>query len=241
MKWHFRDERQLMNTYKKTAPKTWASIITFIVLLILAIQFSSGVLQLISTISIAFFIGVLVTRAQFQPIDTPIKDQKIASSKVDIKKEKKSEQDNYHVDETISESPTLQMQTMSQNEEKEEDEPSMVLIDEKIIQQIIKDTDASVMPELIKFYLIESKERVETITNAAHTKDLYVLEFEAHTLGSSSLTLGNAALSAIARQIELHCIQHQFDDALAKARLLPDIAQESFLALEQRNALGFTN
>mgnify|MGYP000571989367 CR=1 FL=1 len=113
-------------------------------------------------------------------------------------------------------------------------------IDEEIIQQIIRDTDASVMPELIEFYIIESKVRVDTISKAGKEKDLYALEFEAHTLGSSALTLGNIALSAIAREIELHCIQQQFDEALEKSALLPDIATKSFLALEERNAQGFT-
>lgn len=112
-------------------------------------------------------------------------------------------------------------------------------IDEEVIQQIIRDTDASIMPELIEFYIIESKMRVDTISKAEDEKDLYALEFEAHTLGSSALTLGNIALSAISREIELHCIQQQFDEALEKAILLPDIAMKSFLALEERSAQGF--
>lgn len=120
---------------------------------------------------------------------------------------------------------------------KEATEPKY--IDEEVIQQIIRDTDASIMPELIEFYIIESKMRVDTISKAEDEKDLYALEFEAHTLGSSALTLGNIALSAISREIELHCIQQQFDEALEKAILLPDIAMKSFLALEERSAQGF--
>ncbi|MUK69298.1 response regulator [Aliivibrio fischeri] len=116
----------------------------------------------------------------------------------------------------------------------------LLLVDEQIIQQIITDTDASVMPELIRFYIIESKERVETISNAAKNKDLYALEFEAHTLGSSALTLGNVALSTLAREIEIHCINQQFDDALKKAAQLPNLATLSLDALEQRNKQGFS-
>ncbi|MUJ19091.1 response regulator [Aliivibrio fischeri] len=116
----------------------------------------------------------------------------------------------------------------------------LLLVDEQIIQQIITDTDASVMPELIRFYIIESKERVETISNAAKNKDLYALEFESHTLGSSALTLGNVALSTLAREIEIHCINQQFDDALEKAAYLPDLATLSLDALEQRNKQGFS-
>ncbi|MFA1562465.1 response regulator [Aliivibrio fischeri] len=116
----------------------------------------------------------------------------------------------------------------------------LLLVDEQIIQQIIADTDASVMPELIRFYIIESKERVETISSAAKNKDLYALEFEAHTLGSSALTLGNVALSTLAREIEIHCINQQFNDALEKAAHLPDLATLSLDALEQRNKQGFS-
>ncbi|MUK41593.1 response regulator [Aliivibrio fischeri] len=116
----------------------------------------------------------------------------------------------------------------------------LLLVDEQIIQQIIADTDASVMPELIRFYIIESKERVETISNAAKNKDLYALEFEAHTLGSSALTLGNVALSTLAREIEIHCINQQFDDALEKTAHLPDLATLSLDALEKRNKQGFS-
>lgn len=131
--------------------------------------------------------------------------------------------------------------TVNKNTSKNNENDTLSLIDESIIQQIIHDTDASVMPELIKFYIIESKERVSTISTSAKEKDLYALEFEAHTLGSSALTLGNVALSAISREIELHCIQQQFDEALEKAEKLPNIAALSFAALEKRNAQGFTN
>ncbi|RYU47756.1 Hpt domain-containing protein [Aliivibrio finisterrensis] len=96
------------------------------------------------------------------------------------------------------------------------------------------------MPELIQFYIIESKERVGIISKAEKEKDFQTLEFETHTLGSSALTLGNIALSAISREIELHCMQQQFDEALEKSALLPDIASKSFSALETRNAQGFT-
>lgn len=127
-----------------------------------------------------------------------------------------------------------------QNRENKVNNQEPQYIDEEIIQQIIRDTDASVMPELIEFYIIESKVRVATISKAGKEKDLYALEFEAHTLGSSALTLGNIALSVISREIELHCIQQQFDEAFEKSELLPDIAMKSFLALEERNAQGFT-
>ncbi|GLR73529.1 Hpt domain-containing protein [Aliivibrio sifiae] len=237
-----------MKKQQRTTPATWIGITILIAFLALAIQLADGLILIISIMSFSFLLGALIARSHYSHINDTINTEASASN-ADIKVEKHQPKKVEQIEEKTEEkqpihsaAPTLRMQTSTENKDaQEDDEPSTVLVDEKILQQIITDTDAEVMPELIKFYIIESKDRVETITNAAHTEDLYVLEFEAHTLGSSSLTLGNVALSTLARQIELHCIQHEFSDALAKARLLPEIAKESFLALEQRNALGFTN
>lgn len=237
-----------MKKQQRTTPATWIGITILIAFLALAVQLTHGLILIISIMSFSFLLGALIARSHYLYIDNPISTETPAFN-TDTKIEEAQTKEREQVQEKVEEkqpipsvAPTLLMQSSTeQKNAQEDDEPSTMLVDEKIIQQIIQDTDAEVMPELIKFYIIESKDRVETITNAAHTEDLYVLEFEAHTLGSSSLTLGNVALSTLARQIELHCIQHEFSDALAKARLLPEIAKESFLALEQRNALGFTN
>ncbi|WP_375319943.1 Hpt domain-containing protein [Aliivibrio logei] len=236
-----------MKTQQRTTLATWIGIIILIAFLAVAIQLTNGLILIISIMSFSFLLGALIARSHYLHIDETLTTQ-FPTSTTDTRAEaenkpKEIEQTKVGGKKSIhSVTPTLSMQASTEETiPQEDDEPSTILVDEKILQQIIKDTDVEVMPELIKFYIIESKDRVETITNAAHTEDLYVLEFEAHTLGSSSLTLGNVALSTLARQIELHCIQHEFSDALAKARLLPKIAKESFLALEQRNALGFTN
>lgn len=222
-----------MKKQQRTTPATWIGITILIAFLALAVQLTHGLILIISIMSFSFLLGALIARSHYLHID-----DSISPTNATFNTDTKVEEDQP----TPSIAPTLRMQTSTENKNTQEhDEPSTVLVDERILQQIITDTDAEVMPELIKFYIIESKDRVETITNATHTEDLHILEFEAHTLGSSSLTLGNVALSTLARQIELHCIQHEFSDALTKARLLPEIAKESFLALEQRNALGFTN
>jgi HPt (histidine-containing phosphotransfer) domain-containing protein len=240
-----------MKTQQRTTLATWIGIIILIAFLAVAIQLTNGLILIISIMSFSFLLGALIARSHYLHIDETLTTQ-FPTSTTNTRAEAEAEAENKpkEIEQTKvgekksihSVTPTLSMQASTEETiPQEDDEPSTILVDEKILQQIIKDTDVEVMPELIKFYIIESKDRVETITNAAHTEDLYVLEFEAHTLGSSSLTLGNVALSTLARQIELHCIQHEFSDALAKARLLPKIAKESFLALEQRNALGFTN
>lgn len=121
----------------------------------------------------------------------------------------------------------------------EHEDDNVALVDESVIQQIIYDTDASVLPELIEFYLQESKERVANLMDAANSKDQEALEFESHTLGSSSVTLGNLRLSKHARKIEMLCVQNKMEEALECAGALPDVAELSFAALRERNSRGF--
>ncbi|MEF1306896.1 Hpt domain-containing protein, partial [Vibrio owensii] len=59
------------------------------------------------------------------------------------------------------------------------------LVDELILQQMIKDTCAEIMPTLIEHYIEESRERVKKIQQALNSQDKDVMEFEVHTLGSS--------------------------------------------------------
>ncbi|MCF8780024.1 ATP-binding protein [Vibrio sp. IRLE0018] len=113
------------------------------------------------------------------------------------------------------------------------------LVDELIIQQMIRDTSAEVMPMLIEHYIEESEIRIGKITQAIEAEDFAQLEFELHTLGSSSLALGNRNLSNVAREAERFCFAHAFKDALKLAKTLPELAQRSLQALHQRKLQGF--
>ncbi|MEL7325952.1 MAG: Hpt domain-containing protein [Pseudomonadota bacterium] len=113
------------------------------------------------------------------------------------------------------------------------------LVDELILQQMIKDTCAEVMPTLIEHYIEESRERVEKIQQALSNQDKEMIEFEVHTLGSSALALGNRTLSRHARTIEKHCVEGDTDLAFELCQSLPELAELSFLALNQRKELGF--
>ncbi|ELP5729479.1 response regulator [Vibrio vulnificus] len=114
------------------------------------------------------------------------------------------------------------------------------LVDELIIQQMIRDTSAEVMPMLIEHYIEESEVRIGRIVKAIDAEDFEQLEFELHTLGSSSLALGNRSLSNAAREAERFCFANAFNDALKLAKTLPELAQRSLHALHQRKLLGFT-
>ncbi|GLR03826.1 phosphorelay protein [Vibrio hyugaensis] len=113
------------------------------------------------------------------------------------------------------------------------------LVDELILQQMIKDTCAEIMPTLIEHYIEESRERVEKIKQALETSNIDTLEFEVHTLGSSALALGNRPLSRHARTIEKHCVEGETQQALLLCQSLPELAENSFVALNQRKEQGF--
>ncbi|MCS0403528.1 Hpt domain-containing protein [Vibrio diabolicus] len=113
------------------------------------------------------------------------------------------------------------------------------LVDEHILQQMIKDTCAEIIPTLIEHYIEESRERMEKIEQALNARDLQTLEFEVHTLGSSALALGNRTLSRQARMIEKYCVKGKTLEALALCESLSQLANESFDALEKRKDQGF--
>ncbi|HHX8450205.1 TPA: Hpt domain-containing protein [Vibrio diabolicus] len=113
------------------------------------------------------------------------------------------------------------------------------LVDEHILQQMIKDTCAEIIPTLIEHYIEESRERMEKIEQALSARDIQTLEFEVHTLGSSALALGNRTLSRQARMIEKYCVEGKTLEALALCESLSQLAIESFDALEKRKDQGF--
>ncbi|KIF53817.1 Hpt domain-containing protein [Vibrio owensii] len=113
------------------------------------------------------------------------------------------------------------------------------LVDELILQQMIKDTCAEIMPTLIEHYIEESRERVEKIQQALNSQDKEAMEFEVHTLGSSALALGNRTLSRHARTIEKYCVEGDTKQAFELCQSLPELAEQSFTALNQRKERGF--
>lgn len=113
------------------------------------------------------------------------------------------------------------------------------LVDELVLQQVIKDTCAEIIPTLIEHYIEESCERMKKIEQALSDNDLKTLEFEVHTLGSSAMALGNRPLSRQARSIEKHCVEGKTQQALELCASLPLLAERSFEALNLRKAQGF--
>lgn len=112
-------------------------------------------------------------------------------------------------------------------------------VDESILQRLVCDTAAEIVPELLMFYIEDTQKRVSLVNTAIINQDLHTLEFEAHTIGSSAAAHGNARLHSLARKIEHLCKKSNHSQAIEQANQLSEIASESFRLLTQRAQQGF--
>ena len=115
-----------------------------------------------------------------------------------------------------------------------------LLVDESVLEQMILDTNADIIPILIDHYVEESQNRLVVIQEAATSKDAQTLEFEVHTLGSTALSLGNRPLGELARALEKQCLEQNHEDAFSKVSELIELAERSIEALVQRKNAGFS-
>ena len=115
-----------------------------------------------------------------------------------------------------------------------------LLVDESVLEQMILDTSADIIPILIDHYVEESQTRLVAIQEAATSKDAQTLEFEVHTLGSTALSLGNRPLGELARALEKQCLEQNHEDAFSKVSELIELAERSIEALVQRKSAGFS-
>lgn len=116
-----------------------------------------------------------------------------------------------------------------------------VLVDEAILQQLVNDTNADIVPELLKGYIVDSLKRLVTLQDAVTDKDIKQLEFETHTLASSAAAHGNSVLCVKSRRVENLCQEGRSDDAFDEAEHLFKLAKASLDELEQRLKLGFNS
>lgn len=113
------------------------------------------------------------------------------------------------------------------------------LVDETVLQQLVNDTDAEIVPELLRGYIDDSRTRLLKIIDAINNKDIKTLQFETHTLGSSAAAHGNTTLCSQSREIEKICQKNRTGQALSKAKKLINTAKLSLDKLEERLLLGF--
>lgn len=120
-----------------------------------------------------------------------------------------------------------------------DNESSNEFVDELILRQLLKDTSAEVVPELLRSYISDAKVRLDKIQQAVKHSDAKTLEFEAHTLSSSAITYGNRKLHTQLRKLERLCIDKNIEQAFLLAKPMLELAEASFLMLEKRVIKGF--
>ncbi|NOH76009.1 Hpt domain-containing protein [Vibrio crassostreae] len=114
------------------------------------------------------------------------------------------------------------------------------LVDEIVLEQMIRDTSADIIPILIDHYVEETQTRLVIIKEAVTQKDARALEFEVHTLGSTALSLGNRPLGELARALEKQCLNQNHDAAFLQVDELLELAERSIKALLERKDAGFS-
>ena len=112
-------------------------------------------------------------------------------------------------------------------------------VDEAVLQQLVRDTSAEIVPELLLGYIEDTHERLRQIESAVSQTDATKLELEVHTLGSSAGAHGNTALLELARVIEGLCRQGAAERAMQQTPELLELAEESLRQLAQRTEAGF--
>ncbi len=112
-------------------------------------------------------------------------------------------------------------------------------VSESVLQQLVRDTDADIVAELLTLYIADAQERMTLIDGSQAQNDIKVLEFESHTLGSSAAAHGNIKLHKLARSIERLCQSNRNKQAFELTADLVAVAEESFRLLEKRIEKGF--
>jgi HPt (histidine-containing phosphotransfer) domain-containing protein len=84
-------------------------------------------------------------------------------------------------------------------------EADVPVVDEGVLTEVMETTgdDIGFVRELVETYLADTPAQVEAMTIAVEADDAAALVRPAHTLKSSSATVGAMRLSAVAREMEM--------------------------------------
>ena len=96
-------------------------------------------------------------------------------------------------------------------------EPDLHVVDERILAELMASTgdDIGFVRELIETYLADTPMQIEAMTVAVEADDATSLVRPAHTLKSSSATVGAMRLSSAARELEMAGRSGSLDAAAA--------------------------
>ena len=84
-------------------------------------------------------------------------------------------------------------------------EADVPIVDERILDEMVETTggDIGFVRELVETYLADAPEQLDAINAAVQADDAAALVRPAHTLKSSSATVGAMRLSSVARELEM--------------------------------------
>jgi HPt (histidine-containing phosphotransfer) domain-containing protein len=99
-------------------------------------------------------------------------------------------------------------------------EPDVPVLDERVLTEVLETTgdDIGFVRELVGTYLADTPTQLGAMTTAVESDDADALVRPAHTLKSSSATVGAMRLSSVARELEMAGRSGSLD-AAARARL----------------------
>lgn len=111
--------------------------------------------------------------------------------------------------------------------------PPQVQLDLPILEQLARDTDPSLVPELLAMFLADGRQRVLDIESALAADDDASLAAAAHALGGSMATFGLSAVSPVVQQCEAS--MRSGDTVLGKeqARQILVLAPAAFEAIAE--------
>ncbi len=112
-------------------------------------------------------------------------------------------------------------------------------VDEAVLQQLVRDTSADIVPELLIGYIEDTRERILKIREALKDTDTELLEREVHTLGSSAGAHANTRLLKAARKVEALCRDGAVNQAILLTPDLILLAEKSLDYLASRADTGF--
>lgn len=111
---------------------------------------------------------------------------------------------------------------------------SPVIIDERVLEGLERDTSPEIRRELAQSFLTEAASRMDRVTRAAAENDLSTMEREALALKAAAGTFGAVQLTGYATALEQACLSRDADRAATIVRNLPKAALLACKAVAER-------
>ena len=120
--------------------------------------------------------------------------------------------------------------------------PEIPVLDAGVLDELVASVqgDRSFVVQLIEAYLTDGERQLQEIQAAVASGDVEGLVRPAHTLKSSSATVGAARLADLARSLEHSARDAHADDALGSAGMLPSAWADAAGALRSWIGAGTT-